>query len=532
MIAQGSVSRYRRRELSSDSRVLREVDEKALDAMLARLKPVPEFHTAPRWYQKAMFLLAVKHPGYLFGPDPGLGKSKHGLDVFRWRVARGEAHHALVQVPAIENMDEWVREARRHAPDVVVRPLEGTPAQRAALMASPPVGGIVVAPYAGVLALVCELVGKGDGRSRYRLSARKCRALMKVFDFLIWDESTFLANHDALYCRAAWQMGKFTPYRMGFAGKVYGKSPEQVFGQFKACDRGATFGVNVGLFREAYFRASKRRFGPGYDWTFRTARRREFARAMANRCFRLTTEQAGIKLPIFGGLISKDGPIVKSARFSPEQWTHYEALLKRIRDQDEDERENTWLQMRQLTSGYLSVENDQGDKIIVEFGTNPKLDRLIAFIKDEMPHGKKMLVFHWLKQTGRVISKALKKARIPHGRIAGDVPRGERRKAKAGFVDGGLPVLVANEAAAYGLNLQRGNYCGFVESTTDPIKRVQMERRIARSGLEGAGFILDFVIERSLDVSILNSLVAGEDLFRQVVDGEKTIELKRGRFWS
>ena len=520
MICRGAVDGYLNRELA-DSRIVKRLDRVLFDAMLARMVPAPVFHLPPFWYQKASFLLATKYDGYLLYLDPGLGKTKASLDVFAWRKKAKQCRRALVLVPAIENVGEWLMEAKKHRPELLCLGLEGDRADRKALVRSK--ADVIVATYAGFLNLVCRRRRRRDGRlGKMTMDQDKAMDLGRRYGFLVMDEiAECLASHTTRTYQALYWFAKTCRYRLGLTGTAF-DNPHQVWPQFRIVDGGRTLGKTLGLFRAAFFTEKPKVWGYGSEFTFRRDMEGKLKRLMANRSFRLTSDDSGLDLPpCRGGIEAKDGPIRKDVIFTDELWAYYERIEEQLRNAEGNptQLENAFLRMRRLTSGYVVAKTDQGDRIKVEFKTNPKLDALMAYLR-RIPKGRKALVFYWYKETGDLIEKAFKKARLRYGRIDGGVAKGKRKAAKLAFQDGDLPILMGNKAIAFGLNFQAGSYVLFYETPTSPKTRIQVERRISkRVGRKGTAFIIDLVVRRSIDVKILRALMQRYDLYEAIMSG-------------
>ncbi|KAH0537030.1 hypothetical protein GP486_008845, partial [Trichoglossum hirsutum] len=91
-------------------------------------------------------------------------------------------------------------------------------------------------------------------------------------------------------------------------------------------------------------------------------------------------------------------------------------LLDAVKNKDTAGTEASYLQLRQLASGFMTVDGQNNDKIKVSFDSNPKLDYLEEKIS-AMPTESKMVVFHHFIHTNALISERLTKLKIKHARI-------------------------------------------------------------------------------------------------------------------
>ena len=94
--------------------------------------------------------------------------------------------------------------------------------------------------------------------------------------------------------------------------------------------------------------------------------------------------------------------------------------------------QNIFMQMRQLSSGFIRVKTEEGERIDIDFPENPKLDYLLELI-DEFPSTKKMVVFHEFIHTGGVISEALKKKKLKFDALEWNQPHHGVRMTSEGM---------------------------------------------------------------------------------------------------
>jgi SNF2 family DNA or RNA helicase len=203
---------------------------------------------------------------------------------------------------------------------------------------------------------------------------------------------------------------------------------------------------------------------------------------------------------------------------------YYQVELTKLRKARGNWREikASFIRMRQLSSGFLGLKNDEtGERAEIEFPENPKIDELLNII-DAMPTDAKIIVFHEYVLTGKRISQALKAAKIPHARLYGGQknPKHELRKFQTDPAC--KAIVINNHSGSMMLNLQAANYVAFVESSVRPIIRMQAERRARRGGqIAKRVFIYDIVAKtpsgNSVDEKILAWLAEGKNLMRDVL---------------
>ena len=180
--------------------------------------------------------------------------------------------------------------------------------------------------------------------------------------------------------------------------------------------------------------------------------------------------------------------------------------------------EASYMQLRQLASGFMTVDGQNNTKIKVAFDTNPKLDLLEEYI-DAMAYGSKMVVFHHFVHTNHLISERLKARKIGHARIWSGQKDilGELRRFRS---DDNCRILVLNDqSGSTSLNLQHANYMFFFEEPDSPINRQQGEKRIYRAGQMKPVWIIDPFMEGTVDERIFYANMQGKKLLDQLLKG-------------
>ena len=184
--------------------------------------------------------------------------------------------------------------------------------------------------------------------------------------------------------------------------------------------------------------------------------------------------------------------------------------------------QSLYLQMRQLSSGFMTFKGEDDNKVQIAFDNNPKLDELIELI-DNIPNDKKIIVFHHFVYTNHLICKALKKNKIKHTSVYGGT------KDKIGnirfFKDNkDCRVLVINsKSGSSSQNLQLANYIVFFEEPDSPIDREQAERRAWRPGQENKVNIIDLIVKGTADEKMYRYNKEGRDLLKAVLDGKELL---------
>lgn len=511
----------------ADSAYAKTLSPDEVEVRLDQLIPLPKFHTAPRHHQKIAFLLGARYPAYLFFLDMGLGKTAVTLNLLQWRKRRGELTRALVLVPNASNVSAWADEAAKHTPGLSVACLEGTPQERAEALAAET--DILVATYAGLLSLVCHseyVLAKRAGASGdalekasrgWRVHEPTIKVLARQFNAVIRDEATQAANHRTLTFRVLRRLSKTAPIRYGLTGRPFGRDPQMLWAIFYLTDGGETLGETLGLFRAALYTESDNYWSGGSTWTFDQNKKKVLRRMVRHRSIRYSESEC-LDLP-------PKVYTVNPVPFPAETLAYYQKLIEEMRTQKEAGvptlMRNTFLRMRQLESGFLTVKMNE-EKISIRFKENPKVEALIERL-EEMPPRRKALVFHEFRLSGDYLEEALTAAKISYVRLSGGMGKKARGVQDEFRADPGIRVFLSSSAGGLGLNLQAASYCHFFETPASCITREQEEKRCHRIGQERTVFYHDYVVRGGISEKLLGYLQEGKDLMVALIDG--TVQL-------
>jgi superfamily II DNA or RNA helicase len=156
-------------------------------------------------------------------------------------VLNGYARRWLILAPKRVCTDVWPVERPKWAPRLTMALAVGTPAQRAAALASD--ADVVVMNYDNIQTLT--------------------DADMRRFDGVVFDELTRVKNPSGKRFKALEKLLKGVRYRWGLTGSFTSNGLEDVFGQCKIVDQ-ALLGRSKGAFLQRYFVCINRDFG---EWS-------------------------------------------------------------------------------------------------------------------------------------------------------------------------------------------------------------------------------------------------------------------------
>jgi superfamily II DNA or RNA helicase len=477
-----------------------------IDEGIASLDPQPKFVTNPLLHQRVCFYLLARCPQVLLWLEMGLGKTKIVLDSFRWYKSAGRLHRLLVCVPNVVNIEEWRDQIAQHAPDLSAVYVEGGRDDR--IEALHDESDICVVTYAGLNWLVCESVGRQRSPGReLRIQPGRIKDVRRLFDAVVWDESTSVMNHQSLSFRVARSISQQWFWRVAMSGTPFGRDPAVLWPQLFLVDHGESLGETLGLMRAALFVEKPNYWSGGRDYVFDRRMMPDLRRMVAHSSIHYGSDEC-IDLP----------PLVLTklrVRMTDEQWSYYTAMLDGVRQQHSTgvtDVENVFVRLRQVTSGFVSIDGRPS-----RLSANPKLDALCSLVA-QIPNRCKFVVFHEFIHSGAEIEDALISNGVSCVRLYGETR--DHAAVRRQFVSGTVRGLIANsKSGAMGLNLQCANYIIMYESPSSPIIRSQAIGRCHRQGQRATTFVYDLVGNNTVDERILEFIAQGKDLF-EALTGE------------
>lgn len=494
---------------------MKELSDRELDDAIHDLNPRPWMPERFDKHQKVGFLLGLAYPQFSFFYDMGTGKTLLTLTLLRYLFDLGRINKALVTALNDEAIDGWLQQIEQWKVGLSATPLfTGSSDSKWASLAESE-RGLILIGYPGFRNMVSAKEGKkrGDGNELKKVPAKLLR-LVDGVKASVWDESTELGNTDSLTFSVARAIVRHTPWRYALAGQPFGKDPTMLWAQQFLIDGGASLGPTKGLFREAFFSKRKRRFGGpySYDYAFRHDMAEDLRRMRRHRSIAYDESECGTLPDLMRNEIK--------VSFPSDAKAYYAEQLKRLRGARGDYREmqNAFIKMRQISSGFLGARDDEtGEKIELEFDTNPKRARLMDLAL-QVPAGRKFIVFYEFTHSGRRIVEALKGLGFnPVWIWSGtEDTRGDISAFKSDSMDVDCAVLNWR-VGAFSLNLQRANYEFVFETPVGLIQRRQMIKRIWRKGQGWLCHLYDFITEGTYDQRILQAHKDGVDFFEAVM---------------
>jgi len=505
LISRRAVAEYLEREFNSYLWMKRLSAEKILGE-INQLKVRPRFKTEPWLHQLVCFYIALFEPRFLFLLDMGTGKTKILLDVLTQLIREKRVERGLVTVPRLINIDSWVDDMKIHC-NLEPNRIDCSEIEEKRERLLRPTGELTLIDNQG-LYLALSKKKKGGGLQR---DERLVRQVQKLYGYIGLDEIHNQSNAQTLQYGILRKLTRRAEYVYGSTGTLFGSNVEAIHPQFYLVDQGETFGESLGIFRAALF-TSKTDPWKGEVWTFNKRMDHQLHAMLQHKSIRYEESEVH-DLP-------KRVSIRKVYDMGEEQREHYLRALEGLINANGklSELDAQWIRMRQISSGYLAWKDDLGDHVL-RFKHNPKLEGLVSIV-EEIGRSKIVICYDYT-ETGRMIVERLTAEGHKVDWLWGGTK--DRSALRQRFInDPKHRVLVMNSTAGGTGNdgLQKvAKYMSFYESPTSPITRKQTEKRIHRPGQDHRSFIIDQIMDQSLEAGILANIAEGIDCHERVVNG-------------
>lgn len=474
-----------------------------------------------RKHQKACALIALAMAYFSFWLDMGTGKTRLMLEVLRHFMLEGDLRQVLVLCPSEQAVYTWEEQISRWKINIPYVALGNSPSEEKwDSLAELGDFGFIIATYPGVVWMLSKKkpkkkrgkVVKKNGKVVMELvrSDTLVKRFVKFIDASVLDESTKLGNQGSNQFQCVRAITKLLKRRYALAGRPFGRDPTMLWSQQFLVDRGETLGETLGLYRQAFFHEKKAYFG-GFDYTFDKRMEGELATIMAHRSITYASSECQDLPPLT--------QIIENIKLPEEAELYFKKAVDALIAAKGNfiETQNTFLRMRQISSGFLGYRDDQdGTKAQFVFPENPKLDRLLELI-DELSPDEPFVVFYEYTFSGQTIQEALKRElKINTGWLRGGIKNSSEIQQQ--FDDGKLRGLVIqNRLGAMSLNLQRSRYIFSYEAPLDAIDWDQLKKRIHREGQDRYCFLYDMRCKGTADDKIRQHHIEGDNLFKSVL---------------
>jgi SNF2 family DNA or RNA helicase len=340
----------------------------------------------------------------------GAGKTAITLTAMADAVAQGVVRRWLVVAPKRVCTDVWPVERPKWAPTLTMALAVGTPAQRAAALASD--ADAVVINYDNLDKLTS----------------------LSGFDGIVFDELTRLKNPSGKRFKALEKLLSGITVRWGLTGSFTSNGLEDVFGQCKIVDQ-ALLGRSKGAFLQQYFHCINRDFG---QWAPAAGALEQVMQRIRPATYVLEPGEYADKLPPCH---------VVEVRTTLDNRAPYEKMKKDYVARFGEDRviaqnaASVTTKLQQMASGF--VYDREGPTPVHWFSTH-KFDRLEELLAENQ-RANTIVAYSYQEELAEL------KRRFPHAQTiddAGVIERWNRGEVEL--------LLVHPKSAGHGLNLQHG----------------------------------------------------------------------------
>ncbi|UFS57771.1 DEAD/DEAH box helicase [Subtercola endophyticus] len=447
--------------------------------------------------------------GGVLADDMGLGKTLQTLALIaHTRAAPTQpdlAHHGSAQPPAdrVEGarpaapflvvaptsvVSNWVNEAARFTPDLVVRSVTATQAKSASTLAELAEGAdVLVTSYA-----------------LFRLDAPAYRALS--WSALVLDEAQFVKNHTSKLHRCAKDLD--APVKFAITGTPIENNLMELWALFDIVAPGLF--PSSRKFTEDYVRP----LGHGFDSEILTKLRRRIRPFLLRR----TKELVAPELP------AKQEQVL-SIGLAPSHRSLYDTYFQRERQKllglIDDLDRNRLIVFRSLT--LLRLLSLDASLIDEKYAAVPsaKLDALLEHLDDVAAEGHRALVFSQFTSFLKRAAERLDAQGIEYEYLDGSTRR--RSEVIDRFKTGRAPVfLISLKAGGFGLNLTEADYVFLLDPWWNPASETQAIDRTHRIGQKQSVNVYRLVSADTIEEKVMALKEQKAQLFDAVLDDDAT----------
>ena len=489
--------------------IIKDLDaQQTLNAIEELLGITPIFITESRLPQLHGLLAALYAERFIAFFDMRMGKTKLALDWASQLALAGwwDKGKGLIIVPSPILLDVWKNQAKLHS--VLSITCVGTKLADfdAALTDC---SDLIVVAWSGLQAMFTDKNKGRKGNTVRKPMLNELHARAKLINLAIIDEIHACKNPQSLRFAIGQNLLTQAQFRMGLTGTPWGRNPMDAWAQSYLIDAGEALSDNYRFFESAFGKKQVIKGAPKWAQLYVFDRKKlpilqrklsgmsmSYRRAARDQ----GVYQSSVKLTMRG-----------------DQAEAYKNIMDSIADVDLGDRkkiENTFVRLRQISSGFHPFIDDYGQERVTEFKSNAKMEWLTNFAI-EMGPDLKCIFFHEFIKTGMLIGRTLTRAKVSHTFLNGataDKPEAVRR-----FMSGKAQCLIANSASgSIGVDFSQADYQAFCESPISPTVRLQAEQRAQGAAREGRPLYIDDIIASPIELRIQGILKDGKDCLSEL----------------
>lgn len=494
-----------------------------------------DFYTDPWTHQIASFVASISAEQFLLALDLGTGKTKVAIDVCRYAEQTFEPVNGIV-VCLNSAVEKWVEEIETHSKELTGVAVRGEVIRDGGWW-DPSTSIVKTAKEAKLDVLCCDKVNlrvvsfeslrsictdrikpKFGKKGFDQVNTKVLSQILSLRpNFFIVDESHKVKNKDALIFEIINTLSRNVRWRLLLTGTPFHNLLD-IWAQYYLLDRGRTFGSSFYRFRQDNFENKKRYLkSRGIEinnWVVTPEGKKYIMETMYTSAIRYDESEVH-DMP---GKVFE----VRKYRLSKEQRDDYLNIIKSFSDAKTKKKfgENATMTFRQICSGFIL----RTGKV---YKSNPKLELLQELVEGIIDRDK-VVIFHEFDMEYNLISKLLKKLRVNFTEINGRV-KNKYANNKKFLTDEKCRVMVANlSSGSASIDLQSARYAIFFNNARSVIDRKQAIKRIHRGKIERTRFYYDLIGENTVEQSLYRNLKSGVNLFDEVMDQKRFLEIVQG----
>lgn len=468
-----------------------------------------QMKTKPWAHQlKALEYLYPRDRGALY-TVPGSGKTKVMIDLI---VNRGWKR-VLIVAPKVPCKDVWVDEIQLHSSipkESIILLSEMSREEKAATLKS------YKKPTKdeGVTVFICNY------DSVWREPARRVWFYASLaLDCVICDESHKIKSPGSKCSAFLSQLGNRVQCCYAMTGTPMAERPEDVYAQYRFIDR-SIFGTNFGKFQERYVNIDIAA-SAGKNYIIKDKKQPyknldELREKMFSCAFSMPPT---IKLPETNSMTVE---VPMPSKLS--------SIYLELREEGAAELGEGFLtidnilaqsvRLQQVTSGYLALENDDGDRWLERVSTYRRT-ALLKYLRG-IPESEPMVVFAKFKKDLLSVRKVAERLGQGYSEVSGrENTLSDWKVGKTRFLG------VQYGSGAEGINLTRSHICIFYSLDQSLAKYDQAVKRIHRPGQKKPCLYVHFVATmegtETIDQKMMRSVETKKSLVDMIMSGEETL---------
>jgi len=340
-------------------------------------------------------------------------------------------------------------------------------------------------------------------------------------EVMILDEAHRCKNHKANRTKAAIALADRARYKFLLTGTPVLNTMEDFFSQFRILDDGETFGKNYFVFRNRFFKdknagMSKQSYFP--DWVPKQGAAEEIRQRVRKKSMHVSKDDC-LDLP----------PLVKQVievPMSPKQRKAYEGMHQDLITYIDDKAAvaeyamTKALRLQQIVSGFVNVEEGQGERSAIAFKDHPRKKALKELLADIAP-GNKVLVWAVFKENYADIRDVCEKLKLDYVEVHGGITQKNKMLAVDRLNnDPTCRVLIGHPGSGgIGINLVAASHAIFYSRSFSLEYDIQAEARNYRGGSEVHTKVtrIDLVTPGTIDEQVSKALASKKNIGYQVL---------------